>query len=706
MKRSLGFQLAMSSVLPFLLFFSAPLCFYFDNFITVKFSLTSVLLPVAAMFAGISCLFFLLFYSIRNNPRFFKVLSGLIIGFSVAIWAQIQLLGWGFKVVEGKVIEISQWRIPMIIELIIWGLIITSFVFFIFRGGESRTKMTLQVIFLLGFISITTSFLSAPSKAAQIDNQKDFDEVFSFHEKNNVIIVLLQGFQSDYFDLIRKEHPDEVSFLDGFTFFKNTMSHYPTSTLNLPAIESGKLFKNQEQFINFSSDAFSGFNLEKYYREKGYNSTLVSRFPGNVSLNELLQHSSAAFVAPLNQFLDYGIFKSVPTVLKKYIYNNGTWLLSSLSKLYPPVPFGDDVRFVELFEKSAEVKSSARVGSFKFIQLYSPQLPMCVDEKMQYNDSLSGKEGYLKQARGALTLVKRMVQRMKELNLYENSEIVVMADNGTLEIPLLGRESGLVPNRIISSSLPLFLYKAPMAKGVLKVDNAPLYNSDVGCLLKVKNANLDYTGFNSARNGENRPRTFIFYDGNAGYDNIPKMTEYIVAGPAYESENWRLGNRLYTPTGIVDVTSDCQYVIGTTIDFSSKGKASNYLLAGWSDPEPSHRWTDSRLAGLHFQIATLFKGDLVLRLKGYGYSVEGKIDNQKVNVLINGHQVAQWMVKNDMWYEATIPNSIVPDGQINMVFEISNPAAPADFGQSDDKRMLGMAVRELEIKEKKPEKMN
>lgn len=46
-----------------------------------------------------------------------------------------------------------------------------------------------------------------------------------------------------------------------------------------------------------------------------------------------------------------------------------------------------------------------------------------------------------------------------------------------------------------------------------------------------------------------------------------------------------------------------------------------------------------------------------------------------------------------------IPKSLVPDGLVNVMFEISNPTAPADFEQSNDSHKLGMAVRELVIEE-------
>jgi len=99
--------------------------------------------------------------------------------------------------------------------------------------------------------------------------------------------------------------------------------------------------------------------------------------------------------------------------------------------------------------------------------------------------------------------------------------------------------------------------------------------------------------------------------------------------------------------------------------------------------------------------------DLILRLQGSGYYAQGMIEHQMVAVLINGKLVAEWELSKQ-WlagiYEAVIPASLVTDGVIEVVFKISNAAAPADFGYSTDPRKLGMAVKELVIEPAQPGK--
>ena len=87
-----------------------------------------------------------------------------------------------------------------------------------------------------------------------------------------------------------------------------------------------------------------------------------------------------------------------------------------------------------------------------------------MDENLHYDPSLSGVDGYIKQTRGALVLAQRILNKLKDLNLYNNSEIVIMADHGTLAMPPISPVIGRVPKNIRSSALALLLYKPPPGK--------------------------------------------------------------------------------------------------------------------------------------------------------------------------------------------------------------------------------------------------
>jgi hypothetical protein len=123
------------------------------------------------------------------------------------------------------------------------------------------------------------------------------------------------------------------------------------------------------------------------------------------------------------------------------------------------------------------------------------------------------------------------------------------------------------------------------------------------------------------------------------------------------------------------------------------------VVSGWGVQEKTHRWTIGNEASMTLKMDQVANDKIILRVLAIPYLVQGKIDGQRINVIANNHQVAEWIMHEGGWFEAPIRASLVgEDGLINVVFKISDPASPAQFGHSSDSRKLGMAVRELVIK--------
>jgi hypothetical protein len=134
--------------------------------------------------------------------------------------------------------------------------------------------------------------------------------------------------------------------------------------------------------------------------------------------------------------------------------------------------------------------------------------------------------------------------------------------------------------------------------------------------------------------------------------------------------------------------------------FNEKGDSDIYTIFGWGHQEANHRWTIGPQAGLQFLLDAPPESDLLFRIKAFSYLARGEIDRQVVDVTANGEQVARWNIQEENWYEAKIPKDLVgEDGGLKIVFDISNPASPAEYGHSSDSRKLGIGVRELVIKE-------
>jgi hypothetical protein len=459
----------------------------------------------------------------------------------------------------------------MYIECAVWIIFIALGVVMFLKKNRKFTNTILAGIYIAGLITLVTGFISASQKTHKgIEiNDREMKDVFVFNSKNNVLLILLDTFQSDYFEYISNTFPEETAPFDGFTFFRNTASLYPTTKASLPSIISGSTYLNDQPFDDYIAAAYAKFNLIDAYKKESYNSCLVGlngTSPNVVSMQHMVDRLCETSVLPIYSYLDYALFRSAPTAIKPFIYNKGIWWLSFLMrKNYPPENFGADIHFLELFEKASNVHDSVGVkGTFKILHFFTPHMPLNVNENLQYDTELSGKEGYLSQARGALKIAGRVLARLQQLAIYDNTEIIVLSDHGTMKFPQSFGTAGQmdsvngVPPNVRTASHALLLHKPVNSHGKITIDESPLEISDIACMLGIRKDKEACEGYLQARSGASRKRPFYFYNWDDTWEssNIPNMTEYFINGHVYKQESYRKGNFIYTPTGKIAVATE------------------------------------------------------------------------------------------------------------------------------------------------------
>jgi len=697
-----------SFLLPFMLFVVSPLSFYFSNVNEVNFTLTDVFLPVLAILIVSSLIFFLLQILIVKIKFVYPVFSGLLLGFALCVWIQSQLMAWDFGPLDGRGVEWSRWSNHAAIECLVWFLMIAVCIYIALFKKKMMSGL-LSFCLVIGIGSCVLSYINSPAKNSERTggSSTQWNNVFHFHPQNNVIVILLDTFQSDYFELISKEHPDEVNFLEGFTFYRNTISQYPTTCPSIPAIMTGQIYENLEPFVDYERKAYANFSLVKAFGDKGY----ASSYFGPQNFQSVLEKYSFSTEPFWSYFTDYGLFRSLPIIGKKHVYNNGQWFISYyLRGKYPPDHHGRDVKLLELLEKKASIKDDNK-GCFRFFHFYTPHLPLLLDEQLHYKTKLSGSEGYESQARGALKIAQRIIEKLHELGIYDSSEIVIMADHGTYSMPPLQRSNDSlndmfsdIPLRVRSSALALMLHKKPWARGRLVVNDTPLYVHDLMCILGVKGWKNKCSEFNPATKEGHRKRRFLFYDWKHEHWQkayMPPITEYFIDGHAYDINSWHEGRFRYDAGKKFELSSGMNTLeIEQSIKFTADGNSGFLIRGGWSGQEATHRWTDGSQAGLLFRLKKQPDTNLLFRLKASAY-LGGGLPYQTIDVVVNGQKTTTWQMKGLDWYEAVIPSRLVSkNGILEVLFNISNPTSPAEVGESKDARKLGIAAREMIMVEK------
>ena len=136
------------------------------------------------------------------------------------------------------------------------------------------------------------------------------------------------------------------------------------------------------------------------------------------------------------------------------------------------------------------------------------------------------------------------------------------------------------------------------------------------------------------------------------------------------------------------------------IEFAHGRSGTNYLLDGWSEPEPWGVWSDGPEASIKVPINGNAKEINTISLE-VNALVGPQHQEQPVDLWLDGEKVQSFCLKaySDNLMEIQIPEVAQKTGAMRgyhlLRFSILNPARPVDIGMGLDSRNLGIGLKAL-----------
>src|SRR5690606_31773793 len=195
-------------------------------------------------------------------------------------------------------------------EIFVFALFFVTIITLNFKQNTLSSRLP-NIVFVLSALSITTAYINSSPAPQRVPAE----HIFSFHPDTNTFVLVLDTLQSDFFDEALREQPEEFEFLNDFTFYRNAIAGYPTTAPNLPAIFSGKRYRNQVEFREFLDQTYKERTLLTDYQDAGYLTSIVTISPQvaphGIALSRSVQQGSYFRNMSLAQFIDFGLFPSV-----------------------------------------------------------------------------------------------------------------------------------------------------------------------------------------------------------------------------------------------------------------------------------------------------------------------------------------------------------------------------------------------------------
>ena len=407
----------------------------------------------------------------------------------------------------------------------------------------------------------------------------------------NVVIFMLDRFESAYVNKIFSDQKDLSEKFDGFTFYPNCASFNGHTLMGAPGLYGGFDYTPYEMnrrseltltekhnqalavlpkilgekgFVSTVSDlswanysyiadmeGFKRFTLEKNPELAGKLNTfsLLGRYAGDFKKEKLKpDYEKTSLVHILNRNLFWvSLFRESPVVLRPVIYYKGTWWengvkesSSDFANWYSILYYLSEITDTESETPTLSILTNEATHSGEDISMYSiePNYPYSINDGSYKIDTLS------------LIQVGKFCDFLRNNNIYDNTRIVVVSDHG------IGWRDDLynTPNFDGYSKDHLncvLLFKDFNAKfdGKVKIDESFMTNADVPALVLKNIVENPINPFTGNKINEDYKKDgiivtkgdiFMPYHSKSEYKFTLKDNDWIrIKDNIFKDENWQ-----------------------------------------------------------------------------------------------------------------------------------------------------------------------
>ncbi len=718
-----------SFLLSLTLLFFGPSYLYYTNILEIPYLYTDLVWFFIAysLTAGVILSLILLFLRGSVHQR----AVALVFALGLLFWIQGHILVWDYGILDGREIIWNDYLLNGIIDSAVWIAVLGIA---IFKGPSFYKHIAVASVILLLIQGggLAAEIYQAPDEPEWKSYTIGYDDetMFEFSQEQNVIILVLDAFQSDVFQEIIDEDDEYREMFDGFTYYRNAVGGFSYTYASVTFILTGEYYDNSIPIQNFIKNAFLNNSIPLALKEGGYRVDLFPSGGPEIYLgDEIASNIGTKQRNKVERVVDQQkgamelqrltMFRYVPHFVKSYFY------------FIPFVELGenDDIHRDVVFYNSLVSSTTASSGEkvFKFFHIWGAHDPYILNAQLHKEELPQNRSGYKEQAKAALKISAEMVAQLKKHGIYDNSMIFIIADHGNswggmgLKTEKIYENDEFdfqtVNKRVVASGIPLMLVKPFHSDGDLKISDVPVTLGDISQTIASElQLSDEFPGVSilSLNESSERERKFFHYLWTREYQDLGKtylfpMTEYAINGHSWSLNSWESTYRTYFPGEII--TSLPTYEYGTVILFGIDGTAhrldKQYQVTGWSYPETRHTWTDGHSAILAIQTKST-DSDLILTIFATPYLSGEDVDQQRVSVKVNGQQVGElifdqpgtWVSGSLYGFQEkkiTIPHDVLKEGIQYLIFELPDAISPKELGISEDGRDLALAVRSIII---------
>lgn len=393
---------------------------------------------------------------------------------------------------------------------------------------------------------------------------KTSDKILDFAKEHSNILVLILD-RADGYTMHQILSDEQRAHFSGFVDFSNAISSGEDTLPTLASVIAGEYYvayhinARQEPLAIAIAQGYA--NTLNSFHKAGFDTRALLDFPTDPAhLYPILDStrnilfdspyrglyiSQDTQALPLNQLISFGIFRLSTFKLRRDVYRRGAWLfIPAHLHTNRSQPYYALRPISEMKALAERTTANATAPTFTFIHNSITHNPYALNDQCSFdatdfgspNDAVYGlPEGHYNSEKCALAWITQMLDRLKELGVYDNTQIFITADHDA--------QKTFLPTKS-KHHIPLF-YKPLNAKGAMVQDSRLIANYDIptifcanlkkGCpnvapnILKHYPNNREIITFSTQgwRFEDHKSNAFIL-------NNFHK-----ISGNIYEPKNWQ-----------------------------------------------------------------------------------------------------------------------------------------------------------------------
>jgi len=358
------------------------------------------------------------------------------------------------------------------------------------------------ILFIAVYTAINFNTMHTMREQRSVADEEAFDAVSTFSSERNIIVIALDMLQGSVVERTFTTNPELYDAFSGFTVFTRAMSSFPFTTYSQNSIQSG---------LVYASDDFlwRDANLRSY--EDSFMTDMQNEgFEVNL-LGTLFEHHRQdlfPYVSRVVPLLQGSAYASISSAALGRLF--GYWIRSPISEIL----FGGEEEwkrtafavYIEdmlnciaatemLIERASVTDEENRLLYFWNYGTHAPHV-VSRDGTLNLEPGrltwyATAERIFLDEAYFFFSQLARLFERMKELDVYDNSLIIIVSDHGTFFDPGVWDEHGIYMDDVdfgighFGNFRPIQMYNAvlmvkpPNAEGFAEITHDVAWNGDV-----------------------------------------------------------------------------------------------------------------------------------------------------------------------------------------------------------------------------------